>query len=107
VVSHGRYHVPDGRGRGAAADVPRHPAADRPTAHTAGAGMTGRWGQMRQSETAGVRLDERKAMGCNASVRSIGRSGRLWRTRCAIALAEEAQKRRPGSQIHPESGGVG
>ena len=60
---------------------------------------------MRQSETAGVRLDERKAMGCNASVRSIGCSGRLWRTRCAIALAEEAQKRRPGSQIHPESGG--
>ena len=57
---------------------------------------------MRQSETAGVRLDERKAMGCNASVRSIGPSGR---TCCAIALAEEAQKRRPGSQIHPESGG--
>ena len=34
-------HVPDGRGRGAATDVPRHPAADRPTARTAGASMRG------------------------------------------------------------------
>ena len=34
-------HVPDGRGRGAATDVPRHPAADRPTAGTADASMRG------------------------------------------------------------------
>ena len=34
-------------------------------------------------------------VGCNASVRSIGRFGRLRRTRCAIALAEEAQRSDP------------
>jgi hypothetical protein len=32
-------HVQNGRGRGATADVPGHPAADRPTAGTAGASM--------------------------------------------------------------------
>jgi hypothetical protein len=78
VVSHGRYVMFQmAEVAGATADVPRHPAADRPTAGTAGTSMTGRWGQMRQTETAGVRLDERKTMGCNASVRSIGRFGRL------------------------------
>jgi hypothetical protein len=54
-----------------------------------------------------VRLDERKTMGCNASVKSIGRFGRLRRTRCAIALVEEAQKSDPDLKIHPESGDVG
>jgi hypothetical protein len=47
-----------------------------------------------------VRLDE-------PSVKSIGRFGRLRRTRCAIALAEEAQKSDPDLKIHPESGDVG
>jgi hypothetical protein len=32
-------HVPDGRGRGAATDVRRHPVTDRPAAGTAGTGM--------------------------------------------------------------------
>ena len=68
--------------------------------------MTGRWGQMRQSETAGVRLDERKAMGCNASVRSIGRSGRLWRTRCAIAL-RKPKRGDPDLKSIRNPGGVG
>ena len=35
-------NIPDGRGRGAAADVRRHPVADRPTAGTTRASMTGR-----------------------------------------------------------------
>jgi hypothetical protein len=33
-------HVPDGRGRGAAADVPGSPAVDRAAAGTAGAGIS-------------------------------------------------------------------
>ena len=41
VVSHGRYITfQDGRGWGAAADVPGHPVADRPAAGAAGTGMT-------------------------------------------------------------------
>src|SRR6476469_5859003 len=41
VVSHGRYvDLPDGRGRGVATDVRRHPVADHPAAGTARAGMT-------------------------------------------------------------------
>src|SRR5438105_1304113 len=34
-------HVPDGRGRGTATDVGRHPVADRPAARTARTGMSG------------------------------------------------------------------
>src|SRR6185436_9024051 len=34
-------NIPDGRGRGAARDVRRHPGADRPAAGAARAGMTG------------------------------------------------------------------
>jgi hypothetical protein len=59
---------------------------------------------MRQTETAGVRLDERKTMGCNASVRSIGR---LRRMHCAIALAEEAQKSNPDLKSIRNPGDVG
>ena len=54
-------HLPNGRGRGAAADVPGNPVAGRPTSGTARAGMTGRWGQMRQTTTAELRLDHGKA----------------------------------------------
>ena len=42
-------HLPDGRGRGAAADVRGHPVADRPTAGTACASVTG----AKRSNTAG------------------------------------------------------
>ena len=63
VVSHGRYVLPDGRGRGAAADVPGNPVADRPAASAAGTGMTGRSGQIRQTTTAEVCLDARKSGG--------------------------------------------
>jgi hypothetical protein len=53
-------HLPDGRGRGAATDVPRNTVANRPTAGTARPRMTAR-GQMRQATTAKVRLDAGKA----------------------------------------------
>ena len=53
--------VPDGRGRGAAADVPGNPVADRPAAGAAGTGMSGRSGQIRQTTTAEVCLDEGQA----------------------------------------------
>src|SRR5260370_28126235 len=62
---------------------------------------------MRQRETTGVRLDERKTMGSNASVRSIGCFGRLRRARCAIALAEEAQKNEPDLEFIRNPGNVG
>jgi hypothetical protein len=52
VVSHGR------RGRGAAADVPGNPVADRPAAGAAGTGITGRSGQIRRTTTAEVCLNE-------------------------------------------------
>ncbi len=55
-------HLPDGRGRGVSADVRGNPVADRPTSGTARAGMTGRWGQMRQSTTAELRLDHGKRL---------------------------------------------
>jgi hypothetical protein len=44
-------------------DVQGNPDADRPAAGTTRAGMTGRWGQMRQRTMAEVRLDEGKAAG--------------------------------------------
>jgi hypothetical protein len=47
-------HLPAGRGRGVAADVPRNPAAHRPAAGAPSASVTGRWGQMRQTRTAEV-----------------------------------------------------
>ena len=50
--------LPDGRGRGAATDVRRHPVADRPAA---GPSMTNRSGQMRWTTTPEVRRDEAKA----------------------------------------------
>jgi hypothetical protein len=40
VVGHGRYVTFRGRSRGAATDVPGYPAANRPAAGTAGAGMS-------------------------------------------------------------------
>jgi hypothetical protein len=40
-----------------------------------------------------------------ASMRSIGRFGFLRRTRCAIALAEEAQKSDPDLKFIRKSGG--
>jgi hypothetical protein len=52
-------HFPDGRGRGAAADVPGNPVAHRAPSSTC-ASMTGRSDHMRQATTAEVRLDEGK-----------------------------------------------
>jgi hypothetical protein len=55
------HDLSDGRGRGAATDVPGDPGVDRPTAGAARTSVTGRSGQMRQPTTAKLRLDEHKA----------------------------------------------
>ena len=47
-------HVPDGRGRGAARDVPGNPVADRPVAGTARTSM----------RSAGIRCDKRRQQRC-------------------------------------------
>ena len=58
-------HLPAGRGRGVAAHIRGYPDAHRPAVGATRAGVTGRWeGQMRQTTTGEVRLDERKATGC-------------------------------------------
>ena len=41
VVSHGRYDVPNGRGRGVMANVLGYPVAHRPAANAARAGVRG------------------------------------------------------------------
>jgi hypothetical protein len=85
-------HIPEGRGRGAATNVPGNPVADRPAADTGRAGMTARSGQMRQTTTAEVRLDHRKAAGSGAtrpSVSPFGLSaGRLRSNIVAARLAD-------------------
>jgi ABC transporter substrate binding protein len=63
-------HIPDGRGRGAAADVRGYPDADRPAAGTARASMYGRSGQMRRTTTAEVRLERGKPASFSAASRA-------------------------------------
>src|SRR6516162_5304879 len=54
-------HLPNGRNRGATADVRRYPVADRPTAGTACASMSEQRDQMRQATSAKVCLDLAKS----------------------------------------------
>ena len=68
-------HLPIGRGHGVAADVPGNLDADRPTAVTAGASVTGKWDRIRQAETAEVRLDQGSTAGSSASARLTARFG--------------------------------
>src|SRR5271168_1491951 len=49
-------YVSDGRSRGAAADVPGNPVADRPTADTARPSMMGLWRRKARRTTAEVWL---------------------------------------------------
>src|SRR6516162_10183494 len=53
--------LPNGRGRSLAADVRRHPVADRPAAGAARPGMRERRHQMQQATTAEVRLHTAKS----------------------------------------------
>src|SRR6202049_3996757 len=96
--------LPDGRGRGAAADVPGNPVADRPAAGTAGRRHDERWRQMQQTTAAEVRLDAGRAARFSASVRSTGGFDRLPRTRCAICRCSRRPKGRSWSRNDPESG---
>jgi hypothetical protein len=50
-------YIPNGRGRGIAADVRRNPVADHRAAGAARTGVTGRWTNT-TNETAEVRLDQ-------------------------------------------------
>src|SRR5215204_3456917 len=64
-------YLPDGRGRGATADVPGNFVADHEAAGTARARMTRRSEQVRWTTTAEVRPDAGRATRFSASARSI------------------------------------
>ena len=100
VVSHGRYVT----FQMAEVAVPRqgNPVADRPAAGTAGASMTGRWGQMRQTTTAEVRLDEGKAASSGAARRATRRFG-FERGGCDRISLRRASMRR---KIAPNNPGI-
>ena len=88
--------VPAGRGRGVAADVRRHPLADRTAAGTTRAGMRAsgsKCGKLRQRRCALLRLKQRvSAVRCHLSPLSIAL---CWR--CArFAVAQAVQRRDPG-----------
>jgi hypothetical protein len=74
--------LPDGRGRGAATDVPGNSVAHRPVARTARASMTGTSGQMRQKTKVEARLDDGKAAGSGSARPNASPfwllPGRLW-----------------------------
>jgi hypothetical protein len=61
--------------------------------------------RMRQTETAEAGLDQRKAIGCSTSARSIGYFGPSGAQALRDCRCEAAQKSDPGLQAHRESGG--
>jgi hypothetical protein len=85
-------HLPKGRGRNFAADVRRHPVADRPAPGTTRASIRGACSDVRQTTAAEVRLDAGKSARFAASAQSIDRFGRPPRTRCAVIVAQAAQE---------------
>jgi hypothetical protein len=98
-------HLPDGRGLGAAADVPGHPVADRPAPRTAGRSITERSGQMRQSTTSKVRLAQGKTTSFGAAEAGnatiwlpTGDCDRIWLRRTSTETEDLAQRLRyPGN----------
>jgi hypothetical protein len=64
-------YVPDGRGRGIAADAHGHPDAHCPTSGTACPGMRSAGGQLRQTMTAEVRLASRPTARESREIRLI------------------------------------
>src|SRR5271155_4512051 len=96
--------LPDGRGRGVAADVCGDLVADRPAASAARVGMRDAWDQMRQATTAKVRLDGGKATSSSAPRQPIldfrsSRHPSWW-----MLVAPVAQKARRGPSRSRESG---
>jgi hypothetical protein len=88
------HRLSDGRGRGAATDVPGYPLADRPAAGAARTSMTERRGQMQQAATAEVRLDEGNATGSGGERRAnrrFGREHRQLRSNCVAARLDETK----------------
>jgi len=100
--------LPDGRGRGAAADVSGNPIADRPAPGAVGPGMTGRSAQMRQTTTAEVRLDQGKATNLGAARLSASPfwlpTGRL-RSNFVAKRLDQAESHIDGSR-YPENVGL-
>ena len=88
-------HVPDGRGRSLAADVRRHPVADRPAASDARLGMRDRRHQMRQATTAEVRFNAAKSTRFGGSVSSTQRFAASLRAAGRIYPCPSRQKRDP------------
>jgi hypothetical protein len=95
ITSHGPLrHLPDGRGRGVAADVRRHPGDDRPAAGTALASMRGQRDQMPQATTAKVRLNADQSARFSASAQSVGGFDRLPRAQRDFAVGQDVQRGR-------------
>src|SRR6516164_3702513 len=97
-------HVPDGRGRGAATDVRRHPVADRPAAGAACAGMTGAEVRCGHGAMVEVRLDTTKALRFGTAVRPTGGYDALPDTQYAICGCSRRPKDRSFHHNVPESG---
>jgi hypothetical protein len=99
--------LPDGRGRGAAADVPGNPVADRPAAGTAGAGMTsagGKCKKRRQPRCALMRAEQ------HVSVPRCGQLAVLTACRACgarFAVAQDARRDDPGLATIRNPGNVG
>jgi hypothetical protein len=81
VVSHGRYVTFQLAEVAVSRQMFADPDAHRPAAGATRAGVTGRWGQIRQTATGKVRLDERKATGCSLASRATRRAAN--ERRCA------------------------
>ena len=95
--------LPDGRGRGVATDVRRHPVADRSAAGTACAGMTSA-SQVHRERYALVQAKRRvSASGRRQPPASMALCS--WRRRFAVAQA--GQKRDPGLETAGNLANVG
>jgi hypothetical protein len=93
IVSHGPLHnLSDGRGRGAATDVPANPDVDRPTSGAAGTNVPG--DEVRCHSRRRVRLDEHKAASFGPAGRASWRFG-FQRVGCdRISLPRNPQRRK-------------
>ena len=100
-------HLSDGRGRGAAADVPGNSAADRPAAGATSASVIGKWARIRQTETAEVRLDQGRTARSSASARSTARFGVYCARSARLLLPKEAQGPDHGLYTLGNPGNVG
>jgi hypothetical protein len=100
-------YLPDGRGRGATADVPGNPVADRPTAGISRASMNGTSGSRCNNDGRGAPPDAGRATRFSSSAWSTGSFARLPCTRRRFAVAQDARMDDPGLTITPNPEDVG